>query len=369
MEAIQVQGAPGYYQCYPGVVNQLPVKMEENQLRHGLIIHGGKSWEAAKEYIPSLPAKITYEKYNGECTHEEVNRINDLITGDTVDVVIGIGGGKIADITKACGNATNLPVILIPTLASNCAPWTALSVFYDEAGNFLEYEAFPRSTFMLLVDPDIIVHSPTPYLRAGIGDTIAKWYEADVLMRALPAKSIPLEVSLHAARLCRDVLLENGAEAITSMEQADISDAFTKVIETIIMAGGMVGGYGDQYGRISGAHSIHNGLTHVPETHPFLHGDKVAYGILVQLSLEQRPEEMKKLLPFYNKLQLPVSLQDLGIKENIEAAVNKIAERATKPSESIHFMGVSSADEVKEGIWKLEGTRNLSLCPRIPLSP
>src|SRR5699024_10479098 len=42
------------------------------------------------------------------------------------------------------------------------------------------------------------------------------------------------------------------------------------------------------------------------------------------------------------------------IKENIEAAVNKIADRATKPSESIHFMGISSADEVKEGIWKLE---------------
>ncbi|MBA5760653.1 oxidoreductase, partial [Escherichia coli] len=54
-------------------------------------------------------------------------------------------------------------------------------------------------------------------------------------------------------------------------------------------------------------------LTMVPETHHLLHGNKVAYGILVQLVIENRWDEIERLLPFYSELGLPMSLYDMGL--------------------------------------------------------
>ncbi|SDK29480.1 iron-containing alcohol dehydrogenase family protein [Sediminibacillus albus] len=354
MKPIQVQGAPAIYQCFEGVLELLPEKIAEQQFSQGLVIHGEKSWKAVQPHFVEPGVPLHYIGYNKDCTHEEVNRISLAAASSKADFIIGIGGGKVLDIAKAAGHKSDLPVILIPTLASNCAAWTPLSVFYDDKGNFLEYIIFPRSTLMVLLDPSILIDSPPEFLRAGIGDTIAKWYEADVLTRRLSSKSVSLDIALQAARLCRDVLLEEGTKAMESLKTGSVTTHLVRAAETIIMAGGMVGGFGDHYGRISGAHSIHNGLTHLPETHRYLHGDKVAYGILVQLALEQRPEEIALLLPHYRELGLPKCLAELGITSGKQEAMGTIAEAAAAPGESIYLMDISGKEEVYAGIAQLE---------------
>lgn len=350
METIQVQGAPTYYRCEPGLLQKVPELVKDETFTHGTIIHGSDSWSMAKPYIPEFPFAVETILYEGECTHKEVERIAEKIT--TTDVLIGVGGGKILDLAKACGAHLDLPVILIPTLVSNCAAWTPLSVFYDEDGNFLEYIIYKRSTYMVIVDPDMLAHSPVEYLRAGIGDTIAKWYEADVLTSHMKEKPLPLEMALHAAKLCRDVLFQEGKDAVVANENAQCTSSFTRVTETIIMAGGMVGGFGDGYGRISGAHSIHNGLTKVPGTHKFLHGEKVAYGILVQLALEGKTDQIEQLIPFYKSMRLPLTLKELD-GDSLED-IETISYYATRPSESIHLMGIQTQAQVKEAILTVE---------------
>ncbi|WP_163538554.1 iron-containing alcohol dehydrogenase family protein [Gracilibacillus sp. YIM 98692] len=354
MDRLHVKGAPNYYQCYEGVLHDLFPLLKQHKFHHALIIHGDTSWIKVQNYFKNPSIKCQFIQYKGQCTHEEVDRIVEEVQGLDIDVIVGIGGGKVVDLAKACGAKANLPVSLVPTLASNCAPWTPLSVFYDQSGNFLEYIIFPDSTYMVLLDPQVVLDSPLPYLRAGIGDTIAKWYEADVLTRSLSQKPVSLDIALHAARLCRDILIDEGEKAIEAIETQHLNHSFNRVIETIIMAGGMVGGYGDHYGRVSGAHSIHNGLTHIEETHQHLHGNKVAYGIFVQLCLEDRLDEIKELLPFYRKMQLPAQLKELGIDHVTEEIVTTIAEGATKPNESIHFMNVSDPKQVKDAIYQLE---------------
>ena len=89
----------------------------------------------------------------------------------------------------------------------------------------------------------------------------------------------------------------------------------------------MVGGFGDYYGRVAGAHSIHNGLTVLKETHHALHGEKVAYGILVQLVLENKWTEIEELQVFYENLVLPASLKDLGVKIINEKSWQKLLKK------------------------------------------
>ncbi|PYZ91759.1 oxidoreductase [Salipaludibacillus keqinensis] len=351
---IKVQGAPNIYICEQGALDKLKDEVEKQNFHKGMVIHGTKSWEVGKEFIEPLQLNTVNVPYSGECSKEEVSRLSKIFASEEADYIIGVGGGKVMDLAKATAHEMNVPHVLVPTLASNCSPWTSLSVFYSEKGKFVKYEVFPKNAFMVVVDPNLIVDSPVEYLRAGIGDTIAKWYEAEVLVKPLSVKPLSVDISLHAARLCRDVLIDEGAVSIEALKKNEVSVSFVKVIETIIMAGGMVGGFGDRFGRIAGAHSIHNGLTVIDNTHNFLHGEKVAYGILVQLAMERRFDEIERLYSYYLELKLPVSLQDLGIVDNISDAIKRIAHASTKEGESILLMAESAASSVEVAMKELE---------------
>lgn len=354
MERLEVRGAPNYYVCEVGILEELDSLLQKHKITKPLVIHGEHSWRAAHPYFPTSSVEsYTFERYQGECAEFEVNRIVSLVQTGGFDTVIGVGGGKVMDIAKAVGNTANTNIVLIPTLASTCAACTPLSVFYNEEGQFTHYTLFPKGAAIVLVEPRILMEAPVRYLTAGIADTLAKWYEADVLIEKITNRPVALDISYHAARLCQQSLLQNGKEAVEDFKRGQVTHSLIKVFETIIVAGGMVGGYGDKYGRVSGAHAIHNGLTAAHATHSLLHGEKVAYGILVQLAIEQKWAAIEELLPFYKELGLPVRLESLGLDREDTKILRAICERVVRPDESIHLMGEITAERVYQAILEL----------------
>ena len=357
MDIFSVHGAPSEYILAEEALYLIEDKLLERALKKVLIVTGRHSWNAAKAYWPEIK-NIQYDMYNygGECSLSEIERIADLVRTHQYEAIIGIGGGKVLDLVKAVCNETRIQSILVPTLASNCSPWTPLSVLYDDAGSFIRYEIFPVCSSLVLVEPRILLEAPIEWLTAGIGDTLAKWYEADVQMASIEDKSVPLQISHYAAKQCKDILLDQSRSALQAVRNGTLNAAFNKVVETIMVFGGMVGGFGDHYGRIAGAHAIHNGLTVLEETHHALHGNKVAYGILVQLVLENKWSEIEKLLPFYKELGLPNSVKQFGVNTLTEEMLTAVADKATLPEESIHVMPIGKITEkdVKEAIIALE---------------
>ncbi|TWT25749.1 iron-containing alcohol dehydrogenase family protein [Planomicrobium sp. CPCC 101110] len=354
MEGIVVKGAPAEYICKVGVLGELEEKLSARGIRKALLLTGDKSWKALQPYFPVLEAvDLTIVKYCGESSLAEIARIGQIAKAVEADAIIGAGGGKVLDIAKGVAHDNSIRSVLVPTLASNCAPWTPLSVVYSEEGTMTHFTVYPESVDLLLVEPRILLDAPVSLLVAGIGDTIAKWYEADVQISRFEDPPIALKVSHYTAKLCADEMFQNAESAIADAEQGKLSQPFIKVVETIIMLGGMVGGFGDKYGRVAGAHAIHNGMTLSPESHHALHGDKVAYGVLVQLVLERKFDEIEKLAAFYKKIGLPVSLEDLNIPSTwIEA----IAVQSTRENETIHVLQEEpvTAEKVAAAMRELE---------------
>ncbi|HAH61130.1 MAG TPA: oxidoreductase [Treponema sp.] len=357
MDTISVRGAPAEYVSGSGILDQLETKLLERGFRKVLIVHGRKSWQAARPYWPSFRT-VTFEEYTygGECSFSEIERVEKLIRAASYDAVIGVGGGKVLDLVKAAAHLARKPFVLIPTLASNCSAWTPISVIYDDKGQFARFDIYPESAGLMLIEPAIQVSAPVRLLTAGIGDTLAKWYEADVQIAVIRNRPAPLEISYYAARRCLDLLTGHSSGAVRAAESGTVNDDFLRVSEAIIVYGGMVGGFGDKYGRIAGAHAVHNGLTVLEETHHAYHGEKVAYGILVQLVLENKIDEIRKLLPFYRQLHLPVSLSELGITDVTAEAIDKVAAKTVVPGESIHVMpiGPITKQRVSDAMEKLE---------------
>ncbi|MEH7352642.1 iron-containing alcohol dehydrogenase family protein [Neobacillus drentensis] len=361
METFSIHGAPSEYVLQEGILEQLESKLLERGFQKVLVVHGQKSWEAAKPFLPVFH-KVQAEEYTycGECSLKEIGEISELVNKNSFDAIVGVGGGKVLDLVKAASQMTHQPHVLIPTLASNCSPWTPISVIYDELGAFIRYDIYPVSASLVLIEPRILLVAPLNMLIAGIGDTLAKWYEADVQMAGIENKPVPLQISHSTARQCKNLLLQHSEGAITAAKTGNLNADFIKVIETIIILGGMVGGYGDHYGRIAGAHSIHNGLTGLEETHHALHGEKVAYGILVQLVLESKWEEIDQLIPYFQRLGLPISLTDLGVSVINDDVLTRIAAKSAVPEESIHVMpiGEITPTNVSMAIAALENRAN-----------
>ncbi|MGJ9459098.1 iron-containing alcohol dehydrogenase family protein [Oceanobacillus sp. CF4.6] len=351
MSIATVKGSPGHYRIGEQVLNELNSLLSELNVRKVHIVTGEKSWRAAKPYLPDEfhtidPNHITFIK--GHCTIQKTIDLAGKYDNEHVEAVIGIGGGTVLDISKASAARAGIKSILIPTIAATCAAWTPLSVFYHEDGKHSHYTEFPVANTLVLVEPAIIAKAPLKYLKAGIGDTLAKYYEADALVNSFyKGVELPiwLQVSQFTAKICRDILLKDGKAALDSVKEEQVNDELIRVIETIILTGGMVGGFGGKAGRIAGAHSIHNGLTEADEVKRFLHGEIVSYGILIQLALEGKESDLKKLLNYYDEWGFPVNLKSLTIDAEDEELLGRITKKVLLPEESIHFMDIEITED------------------------
>lgn len=348
-----VRSGPNRYICQNGILKNFAEFIEEYD--NLTIVTGFKSYQAFIDYVETVPDKSTVIQHSGYSSPEEIKKIAS--EANQADVIIGIGGGIILDTAKAVADTLGISYMTIPTVAGTCAAATPLSVIYTPEGAFLKVAYHTNSSSLTLIDPAFLINAPISYLKSGIGDTLAKWFEAEAIIRYADnekSQSLMVQAGLNQSVYLRDILLEDSIRAVESSERGEVTPAFTRVIEAIITLSGTVGGFAGRYGRIAGAHAIHNGLSYINETHQILHGQKVAYGILVQLAIEKRTDEITSLLDFYKQLGFPTKFADLGIITNQTNARNIIAAHAVKPEESLQLMGDFSTQDIINALDYLE---------------
>ncbi len=278
----------------------------------------------------------TVYDFGGECSLAEIARIEAAARHVRAATIVGAGGGKVLDAARAAAAGLTLPVVNCPTVASSDAPCSALSVIYTEDGVFREYRFYKRNPDLVLVDTTVIAQSPARLLAAGMGDALATWFEARTCaaghvrnMRGGASTSSALQL----ANFCYKTLIEDGKDALHAIRQR----AVTPALERIIEANTLLSGLGFESSGLAAAHAIHNGLTAAPATRQFYHGEKVAFGALVQLVLEGASRaQMQELLAFSRETGLPVTLEEIGCAQMPSELLQQVATRATAPGETIH---------------------------------
>ncbi|HWK24979.1 MAG TPA: glycerol dehydrogenase [Solirubrobacter sp.] len=275
----------------------------------------------------------TVVDFNGEASPGEIDRVAAAASG--ADAIVGVGGGKTLDTAKAVAHPAGLPLIVVPTIASTDAPTSSLSVIYDDHGAFLEYRFYGRNPDVVLVDSAIIAGAPVRFLVAGIGDGLSTFFEADAsstTRQPAMAGGPPLLAATTLARLCYDTLLADGLAARHAVEHGIVTPALERVIE----ANTLLSGLGFESGGLAAAHSIHNGLTVLHETHDYWHGEKVAIGVIGLLVLEGQPQALiDEVVDFCLRVGLPVTLADIGVEADAET-LRPVADAACADGETIH---------------------------------
>lgn len=285
--------------------------------------------------------------FGGECSQNEIDRLRGIAETAQCGAILGIGGGKTLDTAKALAHFMGVPVAIAPTIASTDAPCSALSVIYTDEGEFDRYLLLPNNPNMVIVDTKIVAGAPARLLAAGIGDALATWFEARACSRSgatTMAGGKCTQAALALAELCYNTLLEEGEKAMLATEQHVVTPALERVIE----ANTYLSGVGFESGGLAAAHAVHNGLTAIPDAHHYYHGEKVAFGTLTQLVLENAPvEEIETVAALSHAVGLPITLAQLDIKEDVPAKMRIVAEAACAEGETIHNMpGGATPDQV-----------------------
>lgn len=284
----------------------------------------------------------------GECSRQEVARLQKTAEENNCSCIVGLGGGKSIDTAKCVAKGDRL--IIVPTIAATDAPTSHSAVLYHPDGSFDDYAYFKQSPSVILIDTTVIAKAPARFLVSGMGDALSTYFEARATAASCTKVNAGLpcgvreelcepargtNAALALAELCYQTLLADGAKAKAACD----ADCITPALENIIEANILLSGLGFESGGLAGAHAIHDGLTVLEGTHSYFHGEKVAFGTIVQLVLENAPrKELETVLTFCLEIGLPVCLNDIGVDAITQEELNQVAKKACIPEESVYAM-------------------------------
>lgn len=348
-------GSPGRYVQGPGVLRELPGYAAAYGKDIYCIIDTFFYRQLSERFAEAFAQTGTtarFAEFGGEITEAQIRSLAARAARKPPDAVVGVGGGKALDAAKAVASRLgSRPVIVAPTLASCDAPASGVSILYNDAGEQVEIQYHKNNPALILADTAVIAKAPARYLAAGIGDAVATYFEGRANLEAGEFNFVggwglrPTLAGMLIAEGCRDINYRYGEAAMDAVRAGVVTEALENVVEANILLSGV----GFENMAVAGAHSIQTGLSAAESGARPLHGEKVAFGLLCQLVLENRDRsEVEELTDFFHRIGLPLTLSDLGVS-NDDETILRIANSAL-PCEWVHEPVVATAETLYSAI-------------------
>lgn len=354
---LTIFGSPGRYVQGPGAIEELGAAIAQCG-RSAVVVADrfvlGILSAPIEASAKAADVTIRLIEYNGEVTAAGLADLRSRFEACPADVIVAAGGGKCIDAGKALAHAHSRNLITLPTVASNDAPTSKNYVIYDDHHQLLEVGHLPVSPRYVIVDTSLIALAPRNFLLAGIGDAIAKRFEAEQCMSSGGRNMFqarPSLAGLALASACYEVLRADAAAALRRCGTGEPDAAFERVVEAALLMSGL----GFESGGLSIAHAMTRGLSRAAGTNKAMHGFQVAYALLVQLVLENRsPQFLAELLTFYREIGLPCRLSEIGAKAVDDDLLHTIALPTLAAPHAANFERGVNADELVQAMRDLD---------------
>ncbi|WP_372733547.1 glycerol dehydrogenase [Nocardioides sp.] len=290
----------------------------------------------------------------GEITAAAADEIAASVRSVGVGVVVGIGGGKALDAGKAVSLRLGVPVVTVPTVASNDSPTSKAVAMYDDQHQMASVDQLVANPHAVVVDTELIATAPAHFLRAGIGDAIAKTYEAAGCAAGTGVTTLgtrPLLIGVAIADACYTALRAHALAGLAACDRHEVTDDLEALVEAVVLLSGM----GFENGGLSLAHSLTRGLMRARGAKTAMHGEHVAWATLVQRVAERAPAaEIEELRGFLRDVGLPVTLTELGMSGPSPAEIREIA-RVTMTAPHLANLGTPvTEDDITAAILTVE---------------
>ena len=291
----------------PGVLEQLPAVIAELDLpERGLIVCDSNTLKIAgrqvNEYLEiggHQMKKIVIEGANSQ----ELLRVEDAL--DSIDFLVGVGGGRPIDLAKQAGFNKNIPFVSIPTAASHDGFGSARSSI-RQAGRKTSMQAIPP--IAVVADTTIISRAPSRLLAAGVGDIVSN--QTAVLDWRLDGQKA--DYSEYAAALSEMAaqLVEDGIEKVASGTEEGVR----LVVKALISSGVAMSIAGTSRPASGGEHKFSHWLD-ANSDNPALHGEQCGLGSIVTMYLHGG--DWEKIRDTLKAVNAPINSKGLGMDDGM----------------------------------------------------
>ncbi|ADG13177.1 3-dehydroquinate synthase [Methanocaldococcus infernus ME] len=284
-------------------LNSLPEVLEKLNLKNPLVVSGRNT----KKYNKFDYDLVLYD--------EEIE-----VKG--YDCIIGLGGGKAIDVAKYIAYKNKLPVISVPTTASNdgiSSPVVAL-----KKPSFLA-----TAPIAVIADIDIIEKSPKRLLRAGLGDIVSN------ITAVLDWKLAKEEVNEKFSEGSAIFSMTIAKELINYILNSNLEEYVSKLTKALIGSGICIAMANTTRPASGGEHLFSHALDLLKEKYNFnsLHGEQCGVGTLIISYLhkkEGRENYLEEILESLKKVKAPITFEDLGIDREIAREALTLAPKIRK---------------------------------------
>ena len=288
-----------------------------------LVVCDKRTKKISGDEISGLLSKAGYrvkQKIISSSTVGEVNEVIKFATKNNIELLLGVGGGSVIDVTKLAAFDLNRPFVSVPTCASHDGIASPRASLKHSKGTVSKTATSPLA---ILADTSIISKAPYRMLSSGCADVVsnisavADWELAHKLKNE--------EFSSHAAVLAKtaaQLLIEHADEIRPKAEES-----VWLAVKAMIVSGVAMSVAGSTRPASGAEHMFSHMLDHLGpgivlkgnKGKSPMHGEQCGVGAIMMVYLHGG--DWEKVRSFLKKIGAPTNSEELGIskKKIIEA--------------------------------------------------
>jgi glycerol-1-phosphate dehydrogenase [NAD(P)+] len=290
-----------------------------------LIVEDKKTKKLSGEDIAKILTKAGYkvkEKLVSAPTVNEVNRVINYAHKNKSEILLGVGGGSVIDVTKLAAYELNKPFISVPTSAAHDGIASPRASLKHSKGSVSKTAVSPLA---VLADTKIIMKAPYRMLAAGCSDVISNI--SAVMDWDLAHRLKGEEFSTHGAVLAKtaaEMLIENAGDI-----KPDREESAWFAVKAIIVSGVAMSVAGNTRPASGSEHMFSHMLDHLGpgimlkgrrHRRP-MHGEQCGVGAIMMVYLHGG--DWEEIADALRKIGAPTTSEELGVskKKIVEALV------------------------------------------------
>jgi glycerol-1-phosphate dehydrogenase [NAD(P)+] len=299
-----------------------------------LIVADRQTKKISGDQIARILKKANYSVKEVIVSGPTVGEVNNVIKHakkSEVDILLGVGGGSVIDVTKLAAFDVSRPFVSVPTCASHDGIASPRASLKHSKGAVSKTAVSPTA---VLADTSIIVKAPYRMLASGCADVISNI--SAVMDWELAHRLKNEEYSSHAAVLAKtaaQILIDHADEIRPNAEESTWLG-----VKAMIVSGVAMSVAGNTRPASGSEHMFSHMLDHLGPgimlkgrrgKRP-LHGEQCGIGAIMMVYLHGGNWE--KIRDSLKKIGAPVTSEELGVskKKIVEALVRAQEIRADR---------------------------------------
>jgi glycerol-1-phosphate dehydrogenase [NAD(P)+] len=289
-----------------------------------LVVADPTTYEIAGKKILNL-MKNEYRatvKIITDATIDLVWEVEKLLNSNHCEFAVGVGGGKVIDVTKLASKKSDIEFLSVPTAAAHDGIASSRASIKKD-GNSVSIDA--NAPMAVIADTSIIQKAPYRLLASGCGDIISKYTSVKDWELARDKKGEEFSEYAAALSMMSAKIVKDSADTISNGNEKSVR----KVVKALISCGVAMSIAGSSRPASGSEHKFSHALDAIAP-HPALHGEQCGVGSIMMMHLHGGDWTMIKQA--LSKIGTPTTAKDLGIEDKyvIKALIEARAIRSER---------------------------------------